>query len=299
MYDIIIIGAGPAGLTAAIYALRANKKIKIFEKETIGGHITSSPMVSNYPGFKNVPGLKIADSLYDQIEDLGGEIEFESVEKIENGDVKKVITDYGTYETKSVIIATGTNYRMLGLENEEKFIGNGISFCVTCDGAFYKDKEVGVVGGSNSAIVEALELSKICKKVYMFVRKDMLTGEKIDIDKIEKSNNIEIYYNSQITKIIGDEELKEVEYTKDSNLNNLKLDGLFLAIGQLPNINIIDNVDKDNKGYVLSNEECTTNLDGIFVAGDVKSKKIRQLTTATSDGTIAAISAIEYLENWK
>lgn len=299
MYDIIIIGAGPAGLTAAIYALRANKKIKIFEKETIGGHITSSPMVSNYPGFKNVPGIKIADSLYEQIEDLNGEIEFESVEKIENGKVKKVITDYGTYEAKSIIIATGTTYRMLGLPREEELIGNGISFCVTCDGAFYKDKVVGVVGGSNSAIVEALELAKICKHVYMFVRKDKLNGEKIDVEKLNNSSNITILFNSNITKLIGDEELKQVEYKQNDDIKYLDIEGLFLAIGQLPNINIIDDVDKDSKGYVSSNEECTTNLEGIFVAGDVKSKKVRQLTTATSDGTIAAINAIEYLENWK
>ena len=293
IYDIIIIGAGPAGLTAGIYALRDNKKIKVFEKETIGGHITSSPLVSNYPGFIDKSGMEIADSLYNQFVNLGGEVELESVVKIENKKPFEVIGEYETYQAKSVIIATGTTYRMLNLPKEEDFIGNGISFCVTCDGAFYKDKDVAVIGGGNSAIIEAIELSKLCHKVYMIVKRDILNGEDINIKNVNELKNIEIIYNAEVKELIGDTELEAI---KLNNGNILKIDGIFEAIGQIPNINIVDNINKDQYGFVESNEDCTTNIPGIFVAGDVKSKKIRQLTTATSDGTIAALNAIKFLE---
>ena len=293
IYDIIIIGAGPAGLTAGIYALRDNKKIKVFEKETIGGHITSSPLVSNYPGFIDKSGMEIADSLYNQFVNLGGEVELESVVKIENKKPFEVIGEYETYQAKSVIIATGTTYRMLNLPKEEEFIGNGISFCVTCDGAFYKDKDVAVIGGGNSAIIEAIELSKLCHKVYMIVKRDILNGEDINIKNVNELKNIEIIYNAEVKELIGDTELEAI---KLNNGNILKIDGIFEAIGQIPNINIVDNINKDQYGFVESNEDCTTNIPGIFVAGDVKSKKIRQLTTATSDGTIAALNAIKFLE---
>lgn len=293
IYDIIIIGAGPAGLTAGIYALRDNKKIKIFEGETIGGHITSSPMVSNYPGFINKSGMEIADSLYNQVIELGGEIELENIVRVENSDPFKVIGEYEQYQAKSVIIATGTKYRLMNLPKEEEFIGNGISFCVTCDGAFYKDKEVAVIGGGNSALIEAIELAKICKKVYMIVMGDKLTGENANIKKVNELKNINIMYKTQVTELLGEDELTGL---KLSNGEVLNIDGMFEAIGQIPNIDIIDNVNKDEKGFVESNEDCTTNIPGLFVAGDVKSKKVRQLTTATSDGTIAALNAIKYLE---
>ena len=289
IYDIIIIGAGPAGLTAGIYALRDNKKIKIFEGETIGGHITSSPMVSNYPGFINKSGMEIADSLYNQVVELGGEIELENIVRVENGTPFKVVGEYEEYQAKSVIIATGTTYRMMGLPKEEEFIGNGISFCVTCDGAFYKDKDVAVIGGGNSALIETIELSKICKQVYMIVREEKLSGEKANIDQIDKLKNVNIMYNTSVIELLGEDELTGL---KLSNGETLKIDGMFEAIGQIPNIDIIDNINKDSKGFVESNEDCTTNIPGIFVAGDVKSKKVRQLTTATSD----ALSAINFLE---
>ena len=293
IYDIIIIGAGPAGLTAGIYALRDNKKIKIFEGETIGGHITSSPMVSNYPGFINKSGMEIADSLYNQVTELGGEIELENIVRVENTDPFTVVGEYEKYQAKSVILATGTTYKMMGLPKEEEFIGNGISFCVTCDGAFYKDKDVAVIGGGNTALIEALELSKICKNVYMIVRKDQFSGEKINVDNINKQSNIKVLFNTTVKELIGDNELTGLKLDNDEIIN---IDGIFEAIGQVPNIDIIDNINKDSKGFVESNEDCTTNIPGIFVAGDVKSKKVRQLTTATSDGTIAALNAINYLE---
>lgn len=293
IYDIAIIGAGPAGLTAGIYALRDNKIIKIFEGETIGGHITSSPMVSNYPGFINKSGMEIADSLYNQVLELGGEIELENIIRVENTRPFKIVGEYETYEAKSVIIATGTTYRMMGLPKEEEFIGSGISFCVTCDGAFYKDKIVAVIGGGNSALIETIELSKICSKVYMIVREEKLSGEKANIQKVNELKNVEIMFNTTVTELLGEDELTGLKLSNNEILN---VDGIFEAIGQIPNINIIDNINKDDKGFIESNEDCTTSIPGIFVAGDVKSKKIRQLTTATSDGTIAAINAINYLE---
>lgn len=293
MTDIIIIGAGPAGLTAAIYALRAGKKVIVFEKENIGGKITSSPMVANYPGFIDVPGMEIADNLYNQFEKLGGQIELEEVLKIENGKIKKVITEYDEYEAKTVIIASGTNYRMLGLENEENLVGNGISFCVTCDAPFYKEKTVAVVGGANSAVVEALELAKIASKVYLIYRKDKLRADYHDVKKLEELDNVEIIYNANITKYLGGEELEAIILNDN---REIKVDGVFLAIGQEANIGLIQNIDTDDKGFALAGNDCKTNIQGIFVAGDVRSKKVRQLTTAVSDGTIAALEAIEYLD---
>ena len=241
IYDIIIIGAGPAGLTAGIYALRDNKKIKIFEGETIGGHITSSPMVSNYPGFINKSGMEIADSLYNQVIELGGEIELENIVRVENGNPFKVIGEYEEYQAKSVIIATGTKYRLMNLPKEEEFIGNGISFCVTCDGAFYKDKEVAVIGGGNSALIVAIELSKICNQVYMIVMGDKLTGESANIRKIEGLKNVKVMFKTQVVELLGEEELTGL---KLSNGDVLNIDGMFEAIGQIPNIDIIDNVNK-------------------------------------------------------
>lgn len=293
MTDIIIIGAGPAGLTAAIYALRAGKEVIVFEKENIGGKITSSPMVANYPGFIDVPGMEIADNLYNQFEKLGGQIELEEVLKIENGKNKKVITEYGEYETKAIIIASGTNYRMLGLENEENLVGNGVSFCVTCDAPFYKDKIVAVIGGANSAVVEALELAKIASKVYLIYRKDKLRADYQDVKKLEELENVEIIYNANVTKYLGANELEGVILNDN---REIKVDGVFLAIGQDANMGMIENIDTDDKGFALAGNDCKTNIQGIFVAGDVRSKKVRQLTTAVSDGTIAALEAIEYLD---
>jgi thioredoxin reductase (NADPH) len=238
--------------------------------------------------------MEIADSLYNQVVELGGEIELENVVRIENKNPFEIVGEYETYKAKSVIIATGTTYRMMGLPKEEEFIGNGISFCVTCDGAFYKDKVVAVIGGGNSALIETIELSKICKQVYMIVRENKLSGEKANIDQIDKLKNVTIMYNTSVKELLGEEELTGLKLNNDETLN---VDGIFEAIGQIPNINIVDNINKDSKGFVESNEDCTTNIPGIFVSGDVKSKKVRQLTTATSDGTIAALNAIKYLDN--
>lgn len=296
MYDCIIIGAGPAGLTAAIYLLRENKKIKIIEKETIGGKITSSARVDNYPGFKSISGSELADKLFEQVTNLGGEIDIEEFQKINNDKIKEVITDEGTYQTKSIIIATGTYFNTLKITDEDKFLGNGISFCTVCDGAFYKDKVVAVVGGGNTAIINAIYLSTLAKKVYLIVREETIRGEKVNIDELLTKENIEIIYNSEVTKYLGDTSIKGIVIKNKDNTKELAVDGIFLAIGQVPEtkkVNNLLNLDKYN--YIEAKEDCQTNIAGIFAAGDVRSKKVRQLTTATNDGTIAALNVINYL----
>ena len=298
MYDLVIVGAGPAGLTAAIYALREEKKVVILEKETIGGKITSSSKVENYPGFKSISGMDLANNLYEQVIDLGGEINIEEVLSIENGKVKKVITDENTYETKSIIIASGSKYKTLNLDNEEDLIGNGISFCTVCDGSFYKNKDVCVVGGANSALNSVLYLSKLCNKVYLVVRGPKLKGDKKVIDNVLSLSNVEVLYNTTVNKyILDNDELVGVEVKSNECEKRLDVEGVFLAIGQSPEIDYLNDLVKvDENNYVLASEDCITNIDGIFVAGDVRKKEVRQLTTAVSDGTNAAINAINYLK---
>lgn len=298
MYDIVIVGAGPAGLTAAIYALREEKKVVILEKETIGGKITSSSKVENYPGFKSISGMDFANNLYEQVIDLGGEINIEEVLSIENGKLKKVITDENTYETKSIIIASGSKYKTLNLDNEEELIGNGISFCTVCDGSFYKNKNVCVVGGANSALNSVLYLSKLCNKVYLVVRGPKLKGDKKVIDNVLSLSNVEVLYNTTVNKyILDNDELAAIKVKSDESEKRLDVEGVFLAIGQSPEIDYLNNLVKvDENNYIVASENCMTNIDGIFVAGDVRKKEVRQLTTAVSDGTNAAINAINYLK---
>ena len=296
MFDSIIIGAGPAGLTAAIYLLRENKKIKIIEKETIGGKIASSSRVDNYPGFLSISGAHLADQLYEQVVNLGGNIDIEEATTIQE-DPLRVITDEGDYLTKSIIIATGTKYNMLHLEREKEFIGNGISFCTTCDGAFYKDKDVAVVGGSSSALINASYLSDIARTVYLIVRSNRLKGEDIVIKEVLSKKNIVVLYETQIIQYLGDQDITGVVVRDKDKEKVLDVAGVFLAIGQKPEtqgfINLLDlNLD----GYISSGEDCYTNIKGVFVAGDVRNKKIRQLTTAVADGTVAAMNVIQYLK---
>lgn len=293
MYDIIIIGCGPAGITAAIYALRAGKKVLILEQETIGGQAALTTIIANYPGFKEISGQEFANNLYDQVINLGGEVELEKVVKIEDDKIKKVITEDNTYECKSIIIATGTKHRELGLENEEKFVGKGVSYCALCDGAFYKDKEVAVIGGGNTAVQYAILLSDICKKVYIIQMLDNLTCEDTLKESIKNKDNIEYKYNSQVTKLIGNDSLSEIEI---NNKENIKVDCIFISIGQIPQTNTFKDLIKLNEyGYIIIDENKATNKEGIYAAGDCSVKQYRQLTTAVNDGTIAALSVINYL----
>lgn len=295
MYDIIIIGGGVAGMTAALYSLRANKKVLIIEKETIGGQIASSPLVENYPGYMSISGIELSNNLYDQITNLGVDFELEQVIKLEDfKEYKQVTTDYNTYKSKTVIIATGCKHRPLGLSNEEQFIGNGVSYCVLCDGAFYKDKDVAIVGGGNTAVVSAIYLSEMVNKLYIVQMLDKLTAEEKLIEKLNKIDNIEYIFNSKVDRLNGDEKLESI----DIGNKNIKIDAVFVNIGLLSQNEVFkDLITLDKYGYIDSDESCKTNIDGIFVAGDCRTKTIRQLTTASSDGTTAAINACNYIDN--
>ena len=294
IYDVIVVGCGPAGMTAAIYALRANKKVLILEGEAIGGKIASSPLVENYPGFKQIGGNELVDNLYEQVESLGGVIEFDKALKIENGKVKKVIGEFNTYEAYSVILAIGSKYRTLKIENEENYIGNGISFCVVCDGAFYKNQDVAVIGGGNSAIINAVSLADMCNKVYVIQNVDYLTCEDALKKELETKNNIEIIYNGKVTKYLGEDIIEGLVINDERKIN---VSGIFLSIGQDADSEFIkDIINLDERNYILTNENFETNETGIFAAGDCVHKNIRQLTTAMNDGTIAALSAIQYLK---
>lgn len=295
MYDIIIIGCGPAGMTAGIYAARANRKVLIIEKETIGGQISSSPLVENYPGYKEISGSELANNMFEQVTALGVNVELDEVKKIEHGKIKKVITLDHVYEAKAVIIATGSKYKLLGLKNEENLIGNGIHFCVACDGAFFKDKTVAVIGGGNSAVINAITLSDICKKVYVIQIIDKLTAESTLVEKLKEKENVEIILNAKVTELIGEDNLQTIKVNALDDVKEIRLDGMFISIGLTPQSDFVKELLPINKyGYIESNN-CVTEKDGIFVAGDCRDKQIRQLTVATSDGTTAALNAIEYL----
>ena len=296
-YDIIIVGAGPAGLTAAIYAGRANKSVLVLEKDTFGGQITSSPQVENIPGFISVTGAEFGEKLVEQAMNLDAEIECAEVLEIKDGDVKTVVTDDGEFYAKAVIIATGTKHRLLGLDKEEEFIGNGISFCAVCDGAFYEGKTVAVIGGGNSALQESILLSSLCKKVYVVQNLDYFTGEKKLADELVTKENVEIILGATVDKLLGEDELTGITINTANGKKDITVDGMFLAIGLLPqNEQFVNLVKLNDYGYVDSAEDCITNVDGIFVAGDCRSKRIRQVATAAADGATAALAACDYIK---
>ncbi len=297
IYDIIIIGAGPGGLTAAIYARRANKTVLVMEKGTFGGQITSSPKVENIPGFISVSGNEFAEKLMEQAMDLGAEIECLEALSIEDGKIKKVTTDDGEYYAKAVIIAAGTRHRLLGLEREEDFIGNGISFCAVCDGAFYKDKTVAVIGGGNSALQEAILLSSLCEKVYLIQNLTYFTGEEKLIEQIETIPNIVPITDSVVTALNGTDALTGITIRTGEKVQDIAIDGMFTAIGLIPQLEPFNTLINVNAyGYADSDEGCLTNVEGIFVAGDCRSKRIRQVATAVSDGAVAALAAVDYIK---
>lgn len=301
MHDIIIIGAGPAGLTAALYALRADKKVLILEKGVFGGQITFSPQIENYPGFLSMSGNEFADKLIDQVITQGAEIEMETVSSIrDDGDYKTVITDIGEHQAKAVIIATGVKHRQTGMPNENSLVGKGVSYCAVCDGAFYRGKTVAVLGGGNSALQEAVLLSDLCEKVYVIQNLDFLTGEAKLQEKLSKKDNVEVILGTVIAGLIGEDELKSIRLRKeaDSSESELVVDGLFVAIGLEPDNDKFSSVAALNEwGYFDCDESCVTNTPGVFAAGDCRSKKIRQITTATADGAVAALAACRYIDD--
>ena len=302
MYDIIIVGAGPAGLTAAIYAKRAAKKVLVLEAKTYGGQIINTLDIENYPVNPHISGFDFATKLYEQVLAMDVEVKFEKVIRIKNNDdYKEVITDGNTYQGKTIILATGAENRKLGLSNEDDLVGKGLSYCATCDGAFYKGKDVAVVGGGNTALEDALYLSDICDKVYLIHRRSEFRGEETLVNNLKDKDNIEFIYNSNVTKLNAKDTLESIEVIDNNdNKKEINVSGIFIAVGRIPeNENFKDIVKVNEAGYIVAGEDCHTNIPGIFVAGDNRTKEVRQLVTATSDGAIAATEAIKYINNQK
>ena len=296
MYDLIVVGAGPAGLTAAIYARRANKKVLVFEAKSYGGQIVNAHLVENYPGFKSISGFDLATSMYEQATSLGAEVKFEMVKKITKD--KEVITDSGTYKSKAIILATGAENRRLNIPEEVDYIGRGVSYCATCDGNFYKGKDVAIVGGGNTALEDALYLANICNKVYLIHRRDSFRGEDKYVEQINLCDNIELILNSNVVDINGEERLDSI-IVRDNNgcERTLEISGLFIAVGQQPKNELFaDVIELDEKGYIKAHDDVYTTCEGIYVAGDTRSKELKQLTTAVADGSLAATIAIKEMK---
>lgn len=303
MYDVIIVGAGPAGLTAAVYARRAEKSVLIIEKSTFGGQITYSPKIENYPAFKEIGGNELADLMVDQALEIGAEIELGTVISVnsESDGTKTVSTKEGdSYSAKAVILATGAKHRMLGIPGEAELVGNGISFCAVCDGAFYKDQDVAVIGGGNSALQEAVLLSDTAKTVTLVQNLDYFTGEAGLLEVLKKKSNVSYITGTVVCGFESEGglltalKLKKADGGEESTL---KVDGAFIAIGLAPDNKSFENVcSLDDWGYFDSDEACRTVTDGIFVAGDARQKKIRQITTATADGAVSALAACDYID---
>ncbi len=299
MYDIIIVGAGPAGMTAAIYARRAAKTVLVLEAVTFGGQILNTPDIENYPVEAHISGFEFSNKVYEQAKGLGAEFVFEkAVEIVDEGGIKTVVTPKNRYQAKAVILATGSENRKLGLEGEDRLVGRGVSYCATCDGNFYRNKTVAVVGGGNTALEDALYLSDLAQKVYLIHRRDSFRGDDTNAARLKEKANVEIIYNANVTGLIAEKRLKAIEVTDklDGSTRQIELNGLFIAVGRVPeNQNFASLVQLDDAGYAASGEDCHTRTPGLFVAGDNRAKALRQLVTATADGAMAATEAVKYV----
>lgn len=297
IYDVIIIGLGASGISASIYAKRSGLNVAVINLSVPGGIINESSIVENYPGFKSISGMDLAFNFFEHFNSLDVPLFNEEVIGIIDGKTKKVITNNNEYKSRNVIICSGRKPRKLGIENEDKFIGRGISYCALCDGNLYKDKLVGIIGGGNSALESALYLSNICNKIYLFVRSDILRGDKILIEAVEKNKNIEIKYNTNISKlIIEDEKIAGVK----TNSGDYTISGLFINIGYEPSISIVKDLDIElDRNYIIVDKNMQTNLKGIYACGDIIKKDLYQLVTAVSDGAIAANHIFKNIKNSK
>lgn len=297
IYDMIIVGAGTAGLTAGIYALRSGKQILILECEAIGGQITLSPCVENYPGIPGVSGLDFAEGLQNQLAQLGGEITYgrvRSARKSEEG-FTVVTEDEECYEGKLLVIAAGAAHRHLGLDREEEMIGRGVSYCAVCDGPFYSGKTAAVVGGGSAALQDALYLAGVCSHVYLIHRRDSFRAEKSLVERVKKEPKIECVMESRVTALVGEDRLAAITVTSAANGGNrdLPVNGLFIAVGMEPhNEPYAGLVKLDEQGYIVAGEDCKTGTDGVYAAGDCRTKTVRQLTTAAADGTVCGLAEL-------
>ena len=299
MYDIIIIGGGPAGLTAAVYARRAGKSVLVLEKAALGGQITWSPKVENFPSVVSISGGELGDRMAEQAMAQGAEIELEEVVGIEDcGEFRRVKCDFGaSYEGRAVILAAGARPRMLGLEREEELVGAGVGYCAVCDGAFFKDLPVAVNGGGNSALQDAMLLSETSSRVYLIHRRESFRGEEKLVEALRAKDNVEFVLNATITRLLGEDELKGVVVEQNGAEREIAVDGLFVAIGHEPDVAAFaDYAALDARGYAASGEDCLTKTPWLFVAGDCRAKKVHQLTTAVADGAVAALAACAWLD---
>ena len=297
MFDIIIIGAGTAGLTAALYGARAGKKVLDLEEKNTGGQIINSPTIENYPGIRHISGFEFIQSLQEQAEAAGATIQNSRAQKIvDQGEGKVVMTKEKLYQSRAVIICTGVVQKKLGLPKEKELTGCGVSYCAVCDGAFYRDKRVAVVGGGNTALEDALFLSNYCKRVYLIHRRDQFRGESWMVNQLLQKENVEFILESTIVCLQGNTSLEslQIKNVKTNIIDELTVNGLFIAIGQQPsNESFAGTVDLDEQGFICADETCRTNVRGIFAAGDCRTKKVRQLVTAAADGAVAALASCE------
>ena len=299
MYDIIIVGGGPAGLTAAVYARRAGKTVLVLERDALGGQITWSPKVENYPAIQSISGMELGNLMAEQAMEQGADVEIEEVVEIEQRESGKHLRcAFGAeYDGKAVIIATGARPRMLGLDRETELVGSGVGYCAVCDGAFFQGQAVAVNGGGNSALQDALLLSETCSKVYLIHRRDHFRGEEMLVEALQARGNVEFVLNAVITELVGENELSGIVVEQNGIKRSIELNGLFVAIGHEPDNKAFANlITLDQSGYAASGEDCVTSTEGVFVAGDCRAKKIRQVTTAAADGAVAALAACAWLD---
>ena len=300
VYDLIIVGAGPAGIAASIYALRAGLNVIVIEREFYGGKMNYTDHIANYPGFVNISGNELSENMFSCAKNLDVNIEYNDVINSSLSDTVKIVTTSREidYQSLSLIVATGLKNKDLKCKGEKEFSGKGVSYCAFCDGFLFKDKNVVVVGGGNSALEDAIYLSGICRKVTLLVRKNYLRADQILQDHIKNNNKIDIMFETQIDEIAGSDKVEKVILNSNNKLFDFNTDAVFIAIGQEPASSAFSEI-SSNRGYFMSNENCSTNLDGVYVAGDCREKQLRQIVTAVSDGAIAASQAIKYVKKIK
>lgn len=304
IYDVVIIGGGPAGYTAALYASRAGLDTLVLEKFSVGGQMTLTDAIDNYPGFEEgIDGISLGFKMQQGAERFGAKTEYDEITAVDLKDKIKIIKGASNeYRSKTVIIATGANPRELGLEKEAELTGRGVHYCAHCDGRFYKDKVVAVIGGGNSAASDALYLSGLAKKVYLIHRRDSLRAERVYHKPLSEAKNVEFVWNSVVESFVAENRVKGVKIRnlRNSQVSELECDGVFVSIGRKPSTELFEGqLEIDAYGYIVADESCGTNLEGVFAAGDVRVKPFRQIVTAVSDGATAAHFAEEYIANFK
>ncbi len=301
IYDVIIIGGGPAGYTAGMYCARAGMNTAVIEKLSAGGQMCQTDSIDNYPGFdEGIDGYTLGSKMQNGAVKYGVQALNAEVLKVDlKGSIKVVKTTEDTLYSNTVVIATGAEHRKLGVENEEKLTGKGVGYCAACDGNFFKNKTVAVVGGGNSAVAEALYLSKICKKVYLIHRRDSLRATKIYTDKLLNTSNVEICWESVTDSLIGENKLEGIKIKDVNNdeIKEIKCEGLFISIGRTPETKLFENqIELDKMGYIVAGENTKTNIDGVFAVGDVRTKQVRQIVTAAADGAVASYQIEDFLK---